>query len=61
MLNTYWIRRLYLFFLIFYFWLHCIFVVVRGLSLVAEGGGYSLFAVFRLLIAVVSLVEKHGV
>ena len=43
-----------------YFGLHCVCVAERGHSLVAEGGGYSLFAVFRLLIAVVSLVAKHG-
>ena len=30
-----------------------------GLSLVAESRGYSLFAVFRLPIAVASLVAKH--
>ena len=30
-----------------------------GLSLVAEIRGYSLFAVFRLPIAVASLVAKH--
>ena len=52
---------LFLNFFLIYFGLHCVFVAVHGLSLVAEGGGYSLFAVFRLkLIAVVSLVAKHG-
>ena len=44
----------------FFFWLLWVFVVARGLSLVAESGGYSLVAVHRLLIAVASLVVVHG-
>ena len=43
-----------------YFWLHWVFVAVRGLSLVAMSGGYSFLAVRRLLVAVASLVEEHG-
>ena len=41
------------------FWLHWVFVAVRGLSLLVAGGGYSLGVVPRLLTAVASLVE-HG-
>ena len=40
-----------LFILFIYFWLHCVFIAVRGLSLVAAS---------RLLIAVASLVAEHG-
>ena len=35
--------------------LHC----CAGFSLVATRGGYSLVAVYRLIIAVASLIEKH--
>ena len=45
---------------IIYFWLHWVFVVVRGLSLVAVSGGYSFVAVHGLLIAVASFVAEHG-
>ena len=41
----------------FFFWLLWVFVVGRGLSLVAESGGYSLVVVCGLLIAVASPVE----
>ena len=34
--------------------------LLRGLSLVAASGGYSLFAVCGLLIEVASLVVEHG-
>ena len=37
-----------------------VFVSVCGLSLVVVTGGYSLAAVHRLLIVVVSLVAEHG-
>ena len=37
-----------------------VFVDACGPSPVAMCGGYSLVMVFRLLTAVVSLVEKHG-
>ena len=47
------------FFLFFFFWLRWVFVAVRGLSLVAASGGYSV-AVRGLLIAVASLVAEHG-
>ena len=39
---------------IIYFWLCWVFVAVQGLSLVAESGGSSLFAVCRLLVMVAS-------
>ena len=42
-----------------YFWLRLFFVAVRGLSLVAVSGGYSV-TVGELLIAVASLVAEHG-
>ena len=31
----------FIYFIYFYFWLHWVFVVARGLSLVAASGGYS--------------------
>ena len=40
-------------------WLHWVFVVLHGLSLVAASGNYTLVEVGRLLIAKASLVE-HG-
>ena len=33
---------------------------MHGLSLVADSGGYSLVAVQGLLVALASLVAKHG-
>ena len=55
------IKMIFLYFknLFIYFWLHWVFVAVRGLSLVAVSGGYSV-AVRELLIAVASLVAEHG-
>ena len=47
-------------YLFIYFWLRCVFVAVRGLSLVAASGDYSFVAVCRLLIVVASLVAEHG-
>ena len=44
----------------FYFWLHWVFVVACGLSLIRESGGYSPVEVCELPIAVVSLVAEHG-
>ena len=41
------------------FWLHWVFIVAHGLSLVATSCGYSLVAVFRLLTEMVSLVVEH--
>ena len=50
-----------LIFFIYFFLAGWVFVAVRGLSLVAVGGGGLLFvAVHRLLIAVASLVAEHG-
>ena len=44
-----------------YFWLCWVFVAAGGLSLVAVSGSYSLLQlVYRLLIAVASLVAEHG-
>ena len=45
--------------LFIYFLLHWIFVAAHNISLVAVSGGYSLIALYRLLIAVVSLVVEH--
>ena len=45
--------------LIFFFWLHWVFIAACGLSLVVESGGYSLAAVHGLLIAVASVVEHR--
>ena len=44
----------YFFFFLICFWLHWVFIAVRGLSLAVANGGYSV-AVRRLLIAVASL------
>ena len=44
--------------LFIYFCLHWVFIVARGLSVVALSKGYSLIAVCRLLIVVASLVEE---
>ena len=41
-----------------YFWLHCVFVAARGLSLVAVDRSYFLVAVCRLL-TVASLAAEH--
>lgn len=43
--------------LIYYFGLHCVFIAVLRLSLVAASGGYSPVAVPGLLVTVASLVE----
>ena len=53
-----WGEITFFFKLFIYFWLCSVFVAVRGLSLVAASGGYSV-AVRRLLIAVASLVAEH--
>ena len=45
--------------LFIYLWLPWVFVAVRGLSLVAVSGGYSVVAVCGLLIDVASLVAEH--
>ena len=44
---------------VFYFWLHWIFMAMRGLSLVDAGGGFSLTLVQGPLIAVASLARSH--
>ena len=51
-----------LFFNLFYFWLCWVFTAALGLSLVAAiwDGGYSEFAVHKLLTAGASLVAEHG-
>ena len=41
-----------------YFWLHWVFVAVRGLSLVVASGSYSLVATLWLLVAITSLVAE---
>ena len=43
-----------------YFWLNWVLVAVPRLLLVASSRGYFLGAVYRLLIAVASLVVEHG-
>ena len=49
------------FFLVFiYFWLPWVLVVVCGLSLVVESGGYSLVVLHGLHIVVASLVVELG-
>ena len=46
-------------YLLIYFWLHWVFSVACGLSLVATSCGYSLVAVSGLLIAMASLVVER--
>ena len=48
------------FFLRFIFWLWWVFVAARGLSLVAESGGYTLIAALGQPFAVASLVAEYG-
>ena len=43
-----------------YFWLCWVFVATLGLSLVTVSEGFFLLVMHGLLIAVASLVEKHG-
>ena len=47
-----------LFYLFIYLWLHWVFIIVHGLSLVATGRGSSLVAVLGPLTAVASLVAE---
>ena len=47
-------------YLFIYFWLRWIFVVARGLSLVAVSRGLLFIVVLRLLIVVASPVAEHG-
>ena len=42
-----------------YFWLHWVFVALRGLSLIVGSEGYSLAEVGWLLITVASLVVEY--
>ena len=46
--------------LFIYFWLCWVFTAAQVLSPVAESKGYSLVAVYGLLIMVVSPVVQHG-
>ena len=46
--------------LFIYFWLHWVFTVAGGLSLILASGGYFSLAVCGLLIEVASLVAEHG-
>ena len=43
----------------FIFWLCWVFFAVQRLSLVVVSGSYSLVVLFKLLIAVPSLVAEH--
>ena len=45
--------------LFFCFWLHWVFVAIRGLPVVAVSRGYSLVEMLRLLIVVASLTVVH--
>ena len=53
-------KFIYLFIYLFIVWLHWVFVVARGLSLVAASGGLLFVAVCGLLTAVASLAVEHG-
>ena len=46
--------------MLFYFWLHWVFVAVCGLFSGCSEQGLLLVAVHRLLIVVASLVAEHG-
>ena len=48
---------IYIYILLIYFWLHCVFIAAHGLSLVAVSGSYSLVEVHGLLVVVTSLGE----
>ena len=50
--------RFFNIFLFIYFWLHWVFIAVRGLSLVMASGSYSLVAMLWLLIVVTSLIAE---
>ena len=57
---TYWATSEFLhFFFFLMFWLHWVFIAVRGLSVVAASEGYSRVAVQGLLTAAASLVAEH--
>ena len=61
--QLYWDHMLLVFFLIciflkIYFWLHWVFIALRGLSLVAMNGA-TLHSDARLLISEASLVAEH--
>ena len=43
-----------------YFWLLWVFIATRRLSLAAAAGGYSLVALYKLLIVLAFLVIEHG-
>ena len=45
---------------LFYFWLHWVFVAAHGLFSSCRERGLLFVVVHRLLIAVASLVEEHG-
>ena len=51
---------IYLYIYLFYFWLHWVFVAAHRPSLVGSERGLLFVAVLRLLIAVASHVEEHG-
>ena len=54
-------QRLYSLCLFFFFFSGCAgSSCCEGFSLIAASAGYSLVAVYRLLIAVTSLVAEHG-
>ena len=48
-----------LFILLIYFWLHWVFIAVRGLSLVVASGGYSLLQCAGFSLRWL-LVAEHG-
>ena len=49
-----------LFIILIYFWLHWVFIAVRGLFSSCGKRGLLLVAVHGLLIAVASLLAEHG-
>ena len=53
------LKKINLFILFIYFWLHWVFVAVCRLSLLVASGGLLFVVVRRLLIVVASLVAEH--
>ena len=53
-------KSTFFFFLFFYFWLCWVFIAVRGLSLVAVSGGYSLLRCAGFLLEWLLLLRSTG-
>ena len=54
------LKKIFIYLLVYHFWLHWVFISALGLSLVSASRGYSLVAVLRFLTVVASLVAECG-